>query len=378
MDNYRTWCEIDLNAIRHNFMQYRNITGNGVKIAAVVKADAYGHGDEACARMLSECGADYFAVAFVGEAVRLRKEGITEPILILGYTAPSRACDVVKYGITAAVYDYGCAEALSREAAAQNKTVKIHIKADTGMGRIGYIGEPEKIAGEIAKIKQLPGIDVEGIFTHFAKADELPGDYTEKQYKKFCEIINACEKSGITFKIRHCCNSAAAVLYPKMHMDMVRVGIGLYGCYPSDLEYGVDLRPAMTFKTRVINVKTVKKGESISYGGIYTAPSDTKIATIAVGYADGLPRILSDKARVLVNGSFAKITGRICMDQCMIDVSCVNNINVGDEAVIFGTGDGVSLPVEEPAALAGTISYELLCGIGARVPRIYPGFEKSL
>lgn len=368
--NHRTWCEIDLNALEYNYAQYKKLVSDDVKIMAVVKADAYGHGALHCAKRLEQNGVDYFAVAFIDEALEIREAGIKTPILILGYTDKLSLADAVKNDITITVFDIDDAVALSREAQALGKIARIHIKIDTGMSRIGFYGDAATTAQHIAEINKLPNIEIEGIFTHFAKADEEDRAFTLMQYERFMKLISLAEELGVSFKIKHCCNSAAAMLYPEMHLDMIRAGIALYGCYPSKLKYPINLKPVMTFKSRVINVKTINDGEAVSYGGVYKAKGSVKLATVAAGYADGYNRRLSDKARVLINNSFSKVAGRICMDQCMIDVTNVNNINVGDEVVLFGTRDGLSLPVEELADTVGTISYEILCDIAKRVPRI--------
>ncbi|MBQ2754991.1 MAG: alanine racemase [Clostridia bacterium] len=370
ISKYRTWCEVNLDTIYENFIKYRNFVGKDTKIMAVIKADAYGHGAIPCAEKLQGV-TDYFAVAFADEAIDLRENNITAPILILGYSPKTTAKTIVENDITATVYDVDCAKELSKEAKKQGKTAKIHIKIDTGMSRIGFIWDSPETIKQITEISKLENIETEGIFTHFATADEEDCTFTNLQFRRFMSIVNTLEKSGVKFKIKHCCNSAGAMRFPDMHLDMVRIGIGLYGCYPSEFNYNLDLAPAMSMKTRVVNVKTVKKGDSVSYGATFTAKEDMKVATISVGYADGYLRTLSDKASVLVNGKYAKILGRICMDLCMIDVSDVNNISVGDEVLLFGTKDDGILPVSQLASISETISYEILCGMAKRVPRIY-------
>ncbi len=370
ISKYRTWCEVNLDTIYENFIKYRNLVGKDTKIMAVIKADAYGHGAIPCAEKLQGV-TDYFAVAFADEAIDLRENNITAPILILGYSPKTTAKTIVEQDITATVYDIDCAKELSKEAKKQDKTAKIHIKIDTGMSRIGFIWDSPETINQITEISKLENIETEGIFTHFATADEEDCTFTNLQFRRFMSIVNTLEKSGVKFKIKHCCNSAGAMRFPDMHLDMVRIGIGLYGCYPSEFNYNLDLAPAMSMKTRVVNVKTVKKGDSVSYGATFTAKEDMKVATISVGYADGYLRTLSDKASVLVNGRYAKILGRICMDLCMIDVSDVNNISVGDEVLLFGTKDDGILPVSQLASISETISYEILCGMAKRVPRIY-------
>lgn len=370
ISKYRTWCEVNLDTIQHNFIQYRNFVKKDTKIMAVIKADAYGHGAIPCAEKLRGV-ADYFAVAFADEAIDLRENKITAPILILGYSPKSTAGIIVENDITATVYDIECAKELSKEAKRQGKNAKIHIKIDTGMSRIGFLWNSPDTIKEITEISKLENIETEGVFTHFATADEDDSSFTRIQFDRFISVVNLLENNNVKFKIKHCCNSAAAMRFPDMHLDMVRIGIGLFGCYPSDISYNLNLSPAMSMKTRVVNVKTVAKGSTVSYGATFTAKKDTKIATISVGYADGYLRTLSDKAFVLVNGERAKILGRICMDLCMIDVSAVNNISVGDEVLLFGTKDDGILPVGQLASISETISYEILCGMAKRVPRIY-------
>lgn len=370
ISKYRTWCEVNLDTIIHNFMQYRNFVKKDTKIMAVIKADAYGHGARTCAKKLQN-HADYFAVAFADEAFDLRKQGIQTPILILGYSPKATARKILANGITATVYDLDCAKELSKQGEKQGKVAKIHIKIDTGMSRIGYPWDDANTINEITEISKLKNIEIEGIFTHFATADEEDDSFTNLQYERFLSVVEKLEKNGLTFKIKHCCNSAAAMRFPNMHLDMVRIGIGLYGCFPSEIKYNLDLIPAMSMKTRVVNVKTVSKSNTISYGATFKTDKDLRVATISVGYADGYLRTLSNKAFTVVNGHRAKVLGRICMDLCMIDVSGVNNTSVGDEVLLFGTKDECILPVEELAKISGTVSYEILCGMAKRVPRIY-------
>ena len=364
----RLKCLIDMDALEHNINEYKKIITKGTKMLGVVKADAYGHGVYEVAKLLEEKGADYLAVAFADEAAELRKMGIRLPILILGMTDKSYVEDIVKYDITPAVFTYGFAKALSDYCVKNGKTAKIHIKIDTGMSRIGYSYKNDD--SEIEKIYKLPNIVTEGIFTHFAVADEDDTTHVKRQFKRFTDICERLSERGIYIPIKHCCNSAATIRFPEMHMDMVRIGISLYGHYPSDIKYDIDLKPAMTLVSTITHIKNVEIGETISYGATYTVNEPKKIATVAIGYADGLPRILSNKAKFTVNGKKVPQVGRICMDQCMIDVTDVNNIDVGTEVIIFGTGEN-AVPVEELANATNTISYELLCDVGRRVPRCY-------
>lgn len=367
-NNLRLKCLIDMDALEHNIDEYKKIITKGTKMLGVVKSDAYGHGAYEVSRLLEEKGADYLAVAFTDEAVQLRKMGIKLPVLILGTTDKSFIEDVVKYDITPTVYTYDFAKALSDYCVKSGKTAKIHIKIDTGMSRIGFSYKNDDL--EIEKIYKLPNIVTEGIFTHFAVADEEDTTHVKRQFERFCDICERLKNKGVEIPIRHCCNSAATIRFSEMHMDMVRIGISLYGHYPSDIKYDIDLKPVMTLVSTVTHIKNVEIGETISYGATYTVSEPKKIATVAIGYADGLPRILSDKIKFTVNGKKVPQVGRICMDQCMIDVTDVNNINTGDEVIIFGTGKN-SVPIEELAKAVGTISYELLCNVSRRVPRCY-------
>ena len=373
----RTWCDVSLDNLKYNIDQIKSKVNNGVKLCGIVKANAYGHGVEEIAKNLVEQGFDYLAVAVIDEAVALRLCGFDQPILILGNTPKDTASQVVEYNITASVYNTDTAKVLSQEAVKQNKNVKIHLKIDTGMGRIGFVPDEQTLT-DIIEVSKLPNIEIEGIFTHFACADCSDREMTLKQFDKFMDLVGKVENKGIKIPIKHCCNSAGIINYPEMHLDMVRAGIILYGMYPSDIDYDIDLKPLMDFKTSVINVKTVKIGETISYGATYTAQSEMKVATIAVGYADGYSRLLSNCGRVLVNGKFANIVGRICMDQCMIDVTNVHNISIGDEVILFGADENEKLPIEELAVKLGTINYELPCVINNRVPRCYVKDNKRI
>lgn len=373
----RTWCDVSLDNLEYNINQIKSKVSENVKLCGIVKANAYGHGVEEIALNLIEQGFDYLAVAFIDEAVELRLCGIDHPILILGNTPKDTAEQVVEYNITASVYNIETAKMLSAEAVKQNKTAKIHIKIDTGMSRIGFVPTEQSIA-EIISVSKLPNIYIEGIFTHFANSDADDETMTLKQFDKFMNVVSVLEKQGLVIPVKHCCNSAAIIKYPEMHLDMVRAGIILYGMYPSDIEYDIDLKPLMNFKTSVINVKTMHPGETISYGATYTVEKPMKVATIAVGYADGYSRLLSNCGRVLVNGQFANILGRICMDQCMIDVTNVHNISIGDEVILFGADENENLPIEELAVKLGTINYELPCVINNRVPRCYTKDNKRI
>ena len=367
----RTWTEIDLSNLEHNYRALRAMLPQGCRFLGVVKADAYGHGAVPVARRLETLGAEYLAVACLDEALELRQAGITTPILILGYTPVERADSLLDNGITQTVYDVNMARALSDAAAAAGKTLKIHVKADTGMSRLGWLcGEEDQSAAveAIAQVCALPGLEAEGIYTHFANADG-DEDYTMLQFTRFLDLLEALKDKGITFAIRHCAASAAALKFPCTHLDMVRPGIALYGHYPDPSCEGLDgpgLRPVMTLKTRVASVKTVPAGTPVSYGCTHVLDRETRLAALTIGYADGLPRLCSDKLEVLIGGQRAPVVGRICMDMCMADVTGLD-VASGDEVEVFGE----HLPIEDVAALAGTIQYELLCAVSPRVHRAY-------
>lgn len=374
----RAWAEIDLDRIAQNVREIKKCLKPKVRLMGVVKADAYGHGVRETAKTILENGADALAVAFIDEAVQLRKCGIGVPILILGNSAEDSVDDLLEYDITPAVFTREFAEVLSDRASACGKVAKIHIKTDTGMNRIGFLygegaAENDRTVEQIIEISKLPGIEIEGIFSHLATSDEADSQYTYAQFERFCQLTERLEHAGLKIPIRHIANSAALVRFPEMQLDMVRAGVIMYGMYPScDVDYkGLSLMPAMRFKTRVINLKEVEGGSGISYGRSFVTCQNTRIATIAVGYADGYSRLLSGKAEALVDGVKVKQLGRICMDQCMIDVTNVNNINIGDEVTLFGSSGDGNIPIEDIASKMGTINYEIACIVGKRIPRIY-------
>ena len=368
---HRTWAEIDLDALVHNFDIIKK-EATGAKLMAVVKADAYGHSVRIVAPILEQHGADAFAVSNIEEAITLRGCGITRPILILGYTPVSMAAQLYLNDISQCVYSPEYAAALSKRACADGVKVKVHIKLDTGMSRLGFDCRDEKLSGieEAVTAARLKGFVFEGIFTHFAVSDrtETSEDgFTDKQYSRFCTAAERFEKAGLRPKYRHCCNSAAFCLDSDKHFDMCRPGIILYGLTPSsDLKLKENFVPVMTVKSVVSMVKTIKKGDTVSYGRTFTAEKEMKIATVTAGYADGYPRLLSNKGYVLINGKRANIIGRVCMDQMSVDVSDIEDVKQGDEVILFGK----TLPVEELANMCGTINYEIICGISPRVPRI--------
>ena len=367
MSNRGAWAEINLSALRHNISAIKSRVAEGAKFCAVVKADAYGHGAVAVAREAVAQGADYLAVAVLSEAVKLREAGFTTPILILGPTQPQEADVVVRYRITQAVFTVEQAAALAAAALRQHTHAKVHLAVDTGMGRIGV--RPGNAGAVAAAIAGLPGIWLEGMFSHFASADSKDKMYAAEQFRRFQEAVAAVEARGIKLELRHIANSAAILEMPETHLDMVRAGIILYGLWPSDeVEHVIDLRPVMKVKARLSCVKDYHPGETVSYGRTFMAAREMRVGTLPVGYADGYTRLYAGKAVVEIKGQRVPVVGRICMDQCMVDVTDVNGARVGDEAVLFGSP---TLTADEAAGWLGTINYEVVCMISPRVPRVY-------
>ncbi len=387
MNNFlkRTWAEINLDAIKNNFIQIRKNISPNTKILCVIKADAYGHGAEILAAEYEALGADWFAVSNIEEAFQIRKVGIKKPILILGYTPVSMAPQLAKLNISQAVFSEEYAERLSNNASKNNVNVKIHIKVDTGMSRIGFlfqnINNHSHSIDTIEKVCNLKNIHAEGIFTHFARADEdgVAINATNLQYNNFIYIIKALKKRGIDIPISHCSNSGAILNYKEFNLDMVRAGIILYGVYPSEYsKSNLKLEPAMALKTVISQVKEVEPGTAVSYGSTYVTNKKTKIATVPIGYADGYFRSLSSKADMLIGGKRAPILGRICMDQTMLDVTGIRDVEVNKIVTVFGKDNGASITIDELAKKANTINYELLCAISKRVPRIYTKNGKNV
>lgn len=367
---YRTFAKIDLDAIVHNFLQLKALTEPDVKCCCVVKSDAYGHGAVETARAL-ENSADYFAVACVEEAMQLRRADITKPILILGYTSPVQYRTVIENNITVTLYDFEQAKQLSQIAMIIGIKAKVHIAVDTGMGRIGFMPTAES-ADIVKQISTFEGIYIEGLFSHYAKADYTDKTSANEQTRKFDCFISLLEKRGVTIPIKHICNSAAIIEFNK-HYDMVRMGVSLYGMYPSDEvdKTKLSLTPAMEVISHVIHVKTVEKGTPIGYGQIYTAPDTRKIATVAIGYADGYNRCMTENGKVLINGQFAPVVGKVCMDQIMVDVTDIDFVEVGDHAVILGEMYGEKITAEDIGELCKSFNYEVVCNFMPRVKRLY-------
>ena len=373
----RAWAEINLDAIENNIQKIKKITSPGTKIMAIVKADAYGHGFFEVASTLATSGADAFGVATTDEAIQLRNAGITHPILILGVIFRDDLQKIIKNDIMPVLFGYRFAKSISDTAVALNKTAKIHIKLDTGMSRIGYVcsgsDREERILDSIMDIAALPNIEIDGIFSHFARADEEDRDFTKLQYERFMHIIKKLEERGLYIPTKHLCNSAGIIGYPEYHLDMVRCGIITYGLAPSeDVDItNLGLKPAMQLKSVVTNLKRMKVDTPVSYGGKYIAKPGTRSATIGIGYADGYSRVLSGKSQIIINEKKVNTVGNICMDQLMADVTEISDINIGDEVILFGTDGNNIITVESVAQLMGTINYETICVIGKRVPRVY-------
>ncbi|OGC06300.1 alanine racemase [candidate division WOR-1 bacterium RIFOXYD2_FULL_36_8] len=360
-----TYAEIDLEAIKHNINEVKKIIPDKTRFMAVVKANAYGHGVVAVSRAAMEAGVFYLAVANLREALELREAGTRLPILILTESPTSVVDEIVHYRLTQTVYSFSEAKALSDESVKRDRKSNIHIKIDTGMGRVGVA--PSEAVALYNKISSLPNLIVEGLFTHFAKAEEHGDNYTKEQFDKFKNIIIRFNN----IPIKHAANSAATLFHPDTHLDMVRIGLMMYGLYPSGGTHRfITLRPALSFKTRIVYLKRVPEGTMLSYGGTYVTSKETAIATIPVGYADGYSRSLSNRSHVLIRGKRCPVVGSISMDMTLVDVGDMN-VEIGEDVVLIGAQGLESITADEIARLDRTISYEIICGIGKRVPRIY-------
>jgi len=366
------WAEVDLDALKNNVQEMRRITKPSAQLMAVVKANGYGHGIEQTARTALQSGASWLGVALLQEAVTLRDKGITAPILILGYTPAEDAAEVINYDISQTIFTVEDAQTFAAAAHRLGKKAKVHIKIDTGMGRLGFCPQGDTL-DKIWGLSQLPDLEIEGIFTHFATADEADKSFAEEQFMRFQQLLKQLAARHIYIKWRHCANSAAVIDLPYTHLDLVRPGIALYGYYPSpDVNHDlVKLIPVMSLKARVAFVKEVAAGCSISYGRKYIAKKKTLIATIPLGYGDGYSRLLSNQGEVLIKGKRAPVVGRVCMDQLMVDVGHIPDVQQGDEVVLLGRQEGEVITADELSEKLGTISYEVLCMISDRVPRVY-------
>ena len=384
MDSPLVWAEVDLKAIAHNIRELRRITNPKARFMAVVKANAYGHGIVEVARLSLVKGAEVLGVANTDEGIQLRKAGIDAPVLIFGYTPPMHVRKLIEFDLTQTVYSYETSRELSQAAIAYGEKIKVHIKVDTGMGRLGILPDCLRLSeydrkgkdssvSEVKSISRLNMLEIEGIYTHFATADNSDGFYAGKQFKIFMDFLNQLRIIGMEIPVTHAANSAAIINMPETHLDMVRAGISIYGLYSSE---GVNrniikLKPAMELKTKVIHLKKVPAGFKVSYGITYETEKPTTIATVPIGYADGLNRLLSSKGRMLVCGHSAPIVGRVCMDMTMLDVGNISEIATGEEVVVFGKQDNASITIDEIASSINTINYEVVSTIMERLPRIY-------
>lgn len=369
----RVYARIDLDAIAYNMEQMKRNLDSKTKIMAVIKADGYGHGALQIAQMLHDV--DYiwgFAVATLDEAVVLRTEGIRKPILVLGCVFPDQYMEMLKNDIRMSVYTVEMAEEISQMAAREGMTAYMHIKLDTGMARLGFDISETSVAS-IARISQMQNVCMEGIFTHFAKADETDKAFTKKQIKDFGWLVEQLKEKKVLFQYEHCANSAAIIDVKEANFDLVRAGISTYGLYPSEevMKENVKLKPALVLKSHVAFVKEIEAGTSISYGGTFIAKEKMKIATIPVGYADGYPRNLSNIGYVLIRGKKAPIVGRVCMDQFMVDVTHIEGVSFGDVVTLIGADGNETITVEDLSALSGRFNYEFICDLGKRIPRVY-------
>ena len=377
------WAEVDLKAIAHNVRELRRITSQDACLMAVVKANAYGHGLVEVAGKALESGAQALGVARASEGIQLRKAGFDASILVFSYTPPALAKELVEFDLTQTVYSYKTVKALSAAANSFDKTIRVHLKVDTGMGRLGVLPDcfrtlqstkgVDNTVHEVEAIARLRNLEIEGIYTHFAIADSPDSSYTENQLEIFMNFIDQLKRAGLEFPVKHAANSAAVINIPKTHLDMVRAGISIYGLYTSDSvdKNRIDLKPAMELKARIIHLKKVPAGFRVSYGITYETEKATTIATVSIGYADGFNRLLSSRGYMLVCGRRAPIIGRVCMDMTMLDVGDIPEVSLEDEVVIFGKQGDASITVDEIASSINTINYEIISTIADRVPRIY-------
>lgn len=372
MEGHSVWAEVEISALVHNLDAVRGLVGPGTAVMAVVKANAYGHGLVEAARVFRDHGADWLGVARAEEGLRLRGAGIETPVLVLGFTPPVCYREALRGELALTVYDYEAARLLSEEAGRRGVAARVHLKVDTGMGRLG-LRVNDNIYREIIRIAMLPHLEVEGLFTHFARADERDKQHVQRQVVRFMEVACTLGQDGIDIPLLHAANSAAVIDLPESHLNLVRPGIMLYGLYPSEEvdRARVTLQPALSLKAQVSMVKKVPPGAAISYGGTYVTPETRVLATVPCGYGDGYTRFLSNKGVVLVHGQRAPVVGTICMDQFIIDVTGISGVAVGDEVVLYGKQNGVALPADETARRIGTINYEILCALSDRVPRLY-------
>lgn len=371
--NRPAWAEINLSNLDYNIKNIIRKVGSDRQIIGVIKADGYGHGSVEVAQVLKANGIKTFAIATLSEAIHLREAGITEEIIMLGLTPELYADILVRYDITPVVCDVHNATAISRAAEKAGKTVSGLVAIDTGMGRIGYRTDDPNAIDEIKKTAALSHFSIKGLFSHFATADAADKTYAREQEHKYNCFYENLTAAGVTVPMRTFANSAAIMELPSVHFDAVRPGIILYGCYPSaEVDQSqLSIKPVMSVKANIVHLKKVPKGTTVSYGQKYTAPRESLIATLTIGYADGYPRPYSSKGKVIVNGVMAPLAGNICMDQCMVDVTDVPNVKVGDEVILMGSDGKNTILADDIADATGTINYEIVCAFGQRLPKIY-------
>jgi alanine racemase len=365
-----TWVEIDLNALRHNLSALKKRVGPQTKILGIVKADAYGHGDYEISRVLLNNGVEMLGIAILEEGIQLRDKGIKAPLLLLGGIFEEQIDTVIQYGLTPTVYDLKLAEVLSKRAYYFNTIMKVHVYVDTGMGSIGV--KHDKAVEFVKFARNLKNLLIEGIYTHCSSSDEKDSAFTILQIRRFRDVLDALDASKACIPLRHMANSGAILGYPEAYFTMVRPGLSLYGLYPSeDVSRDIGIRPVMSFKTRIIHIKDMESGDVVGYGRTYRITKPTRVATLPLGYDDGYNRLLSNQGEVLIRGKKASIIGRVCMDQCFVDVTNIKDVSVGDEAVLYGSQGQETIPIESIAKQLNTIPYEVTCSISKRVPRIY-------
>jgi alanine racemase len=365
-----TACFVDLDALIWNFRQIRSKVGPQVKVLSVVKANGYGHGARAVAKALAGEGSDAFGVATLEEGIELRQAGIHAPILVLAGAYPDQIDLFFENRLTPGIHALESLNELDTAAHSRNKTLNVHLKVDTGMGRIGLL--PVEVDSWLPKIKDLRALKIEGVFSHFSHAESVEGSYTQQQLRLFRKVVERLRAEGVAPPFVHLANSAATITLPAAYFDMVRPGLMLYGVYPSPAMQGqISLKPVLSWKTRILQLKRVSAGSSISYGQTFVTKRESLIATLPIGYADGYPRLLSSRGQVLVRGKRAPVAGRVCMDLTMIDVTDIEKIQPGDEVVLLGRQGDAEISADEMAAWANTISYEILTSISNRVPRIH-------
>lgn len=368
---YRIYAEINLDNICENIKRTREIIQSDTKIMAIIKADGYGHGALPIAKALEPL-VDAYGISIVEEGIELRDAGITKPILVLGY-APEQLYDsLLQYDIMPAVCDYAMAEKMSAKAVELGKTLKVHIKLDTGMSRIGFLPGEESVK-RIVAVSKLPNLEIDGVFSHFSKADEVDKTFSKEQLSKFMKMTEAIEAAGVALPVKHISNSAGIIELPEANLNMVRSGISTYGMYPSEdvNKERLPLKPAMSLYAYVTMVKELEAGVPVGYGGTYVTSGKTKVATIPAGYGDGYPRALSNQGRVIIHGQYAPIIGRVCMDQFMVDVTGIDNVRTGDRVVLVGREGDKAITLEEIGNMSASFNYEAACDVGKRIPRVY-------